>query len=38
MILLLKLLLAHLVGDFLLQPRRWVEAKNTRKLRAWQLY
>lgn len=38
MILLLKLVLAHLVGDFLLQPRTWVEAKNTNKLKAWQLY
>ncbi|MEO6819893.1 MAG: DUF3307 domain-containing protein [Ginsengibacter sp.] len=38
MILLVKLLLAHLVGDFLLQPGSWVAAKEDKKLKAWQLY
>jgi hypothetical protein len=38
MILLIKLLLAHMIGDFILQPASWVEAKETRKLRAYQLY
>ncbi|MCW5958976.1 MAG: DUF3307 domain-containing protein [Pyrinomonadaceae bacterium] len=32
------LILAHLVGDFLLQPASWVEAKEIKKLQAWQLY
>jgi hypothetical protein len=35
---LLKLFLAHLVGDFLLQPALWVKAKEEKKLAAWQLY
>ena len=38
MILLIKLFLAHLVGDFLLQPGAWVKAKEEKKLAAWQLY
>jgi drug/metabolite transporter superfamily protein YnfA len=38
MIILLKLFLAHLIGDFLLQPLAWVKAKEEKKLRAWQLY
>ncbi len=38
MILLIKLLLAHLLGDFLLQPDKWVKAKGKKKLGAWQLY
>lgn len=38
MILLLKLVLAHLIGDFILQPSSWVKAKEERKLTAWQLY
>lgn len=38
MILLIKLLLAHLVGDFLLQPNRWVEDKEEKKLRSPWLY
>lgn len=36
--LLLKLLLAHLLGDFVLQPKGWIEKKETRKLFAWQFY
>jgi len=31
MIILLKLLMAHLIGDFLLQPGKWVKAKETKK-------
>lgn len=38
MIMLIKILLAHMLGDFLLQPTSWVEAKEQRKLFAWQLY
>ena len=38
MILLLKLFLAHLAGDFLLQPDSWVIGKETKRLRSWQLY
>ena len=38
MILFIKLILAHLIGDFILQPTLWVKAKETRKLKAWQLY
>ena len=38
MILIFKLLLAHFIGDFLLQPSRWVAEKETKKLRAYQLY
>jgi hypothetical protein len=38
MILLVKLLLAHLLGDFLFQPDSWVQAKEKKKLAAWQLY
>jgi Protein of unknown function (DUF3307) len=38
MSILVKLILAHLLGDFLLQPDSWVEAKEEKKLSAWQLY
>ncbi len=38
MILLIKLVLAHLMGDFLLQPDSWVKAKEKNKLGSWQLY
>lgn len=31
MILLLQLVLAHLIGDFILQPTSWVTAKNDSK-------
>jgi len=37
-LLLLRLLLAHLVGDFMLQPNHWVTAKNERKHKAPQMY
>jgi len=35
---LLKLILAHLLGDYILQPNSWVTAKELKKIRAWQLY
>lgn len=38
MTLLLKLVLAHLIGDFLLQPTRWVLEKEERKLKSPKLY
>jgi hypothetical protein len=38
MIVFVKLLLAHLAGDFLLQPRAWVVEKEKKRLGAWQLY
>ncbi|MDO9257529.1 MAG: DUF3307 domain-containing protein [Bacteroidales bacterium] len=38
MIILVKLILAHLLGDFLLQPDSWVKAKKKKKLAAYQLY
>ena len=38
MIVLIKLVLAHLLGDFVFQPNSWVEAKEAKKLKAYQLY
>lgn len=38
MIILIKLLLAHLLGDFILQPTKWTQAKKTLKIKAYQLY
>lgn len=38
MILLTKLLLAHLVGDFVIQPNSWVKDKEERKVRSRKLY
>jgi hypothetical protein len=38
MIVLIKLILAHLIGDFFLQPLSWVKAKEIKKLKAYQLY
>jgi len=38
LILLLRLLLAHLLGDFLLQPTKWVKAKSSKKEKAPQMY
>ena len=35
---LLKLILAHVLGDFLLQPGSWVKAKLAGKIRSYQLY
>ncbi|MEQ9299319.1 MAG: DUF3307 domain-containing protein [Cyclobacteriaceae bacterium] len=34
----LKLIIAHLIGDFLFQPTRWVEDKRSKKLRSPFLY
>lgn len=33
-----KLLLAHMIGDFVLQPTSWIKAKEKKKLNAYQLY
>ncbi|HSD06822.1 DUF3307 domain-containing protein [Flavobacterium sp.] len=38
MIMIVKLILAHILGDFLLQPNSWVKAKEEKKGFAWQLY
>jgi hypothetical protein len=38
MLLFLKLLLAHLIGDFILQPDSWVADKRMRKIRSTKLY
>ncbi|MBE0660950.1 MAG: DUF3307 domain-containing protein [Bacteroidales bacterium] len=38
MIILLKLILAHLIGDFLLQPKSWVEEKRKHKALSRVLY
>lgn len=34
----LKLILAHLLGDFIFQPDRWVENKNTKRIKSPYLY
>ncbi len=38
MIVLLKLILAHFIGDFLLQPKSWVTEKERRKAKSAKLY
>ncbi len=38
MILFLKLLFAHFLGDFLLQPKKWVDEKEKKKLKSPKLY
>lgn len=38
MILLIKLLLAHIIGDFFLQPQKWVQEKEEKKLKSGKLY
>lgn len=38
MILYVKLILAHLLGDFLLQPSSWVKAKKEKKIHSPELY
>lgn len=38
MIIFIKLLLAHLLGDFLLQPTSWVIHKENNKLKSIYLY
>ncbi len=37
MILVLRLLLAHLIADFLLQPNSWVKDKNEKGIRSFKL-
>jgi hypothetical protein len=37
-VVLLKLLLAHLLGDFFLQPNKWVTEKEKKKLKSGKLY
>jgi len=37
-IILIKLILAHLIGDFPLQPAKYVEAKENKKIKSWELY
>ena len=38
MIILVKLILAHLTGDFLLQSKSWVSHKEEKKAGSWKLY
>lgn len=38
MIELVKLILAHLIGDFVLQPKSWVEEKNRKGVKSFRLY
>lgn len=38
MIILFRLIVAHLIGDFLLQPTAWIEDKRKNKLRSGYLY
>ncbi|PZX55373.1 uncharacterized protein DUF3307 [Algoriphagus ratkowskyi] len=38
MLVLIKLILAHLIGDFLLQPTSWVQEKESRKAASPKLY
>lgn len=38
MMVLIKLLIAHLIGDFFLQPKSWVGEKEARKLKSSKLY
>ncbi len=37
-LLILKLILAHLIGDFFLQPKKWVKHKEKKKLKSIWLY
>ncbi len=38
MIIFVKLILAHLIGDFVLQSKRWVEEKEKRGAHSFKLY
>lgn len=38
MILLIKLIIVHFIGDFLLQPKPWVEEKENLKAKSFKLY
>jgi len=37
-VLILKFILAHIIGDFFLQPQKWVKHKNKKKLKSIWLY
>ncbi|WP_131537161.1 DUF3307 domain-containing protein [Pedobacter nototheniae] len=37
-IILIKIILAHLIGDFFLQPNSWVKEKESKKLKSGKLY
>jgi hypothetical protein len=38
MIVIIKLILAHFIGDFLLQPKSWVDEKEKSKAKSFKLY
>lgn len=38
MILFLKLIIAHFLGDFLFQPKSWVQQKESEKIKSPKLY
>ena len=38
MILLIKLFLAHILGDFFFQPLSWVKDKEVKRLKSWKFY
>src|SRR5690606_40465859 len=38
MILIIKLILAHFIGDFILQPKKWVKEKEIHKAKSLKLY
>ena len=38
MLLFLKLLLAHILGDFVFQPEKWVKSKEEKKVKSIKLY
>lgn len=38
MIILIKLILAHFLGDFILQPKSWVEEKELQRAKSFKLY
>ncbi len=38
MIVFIKLLLAHIIGDFFIQPKKWVKQKEKKKLKSPKLY
>lgn len=38
MIVLIKLIIAHFIGDFILQPKSWVEEKENKKARSTKVY
>ncbi|EKB51348.1 hypothetical protein B879_00142 [Cecembia lonarensis LW9] len=38
MLIMIKLFLAHLIGDFVLQPSSWVEEKKAKKIKSGKLY